>query len=192
MPVPENICLDYIQASFFGLLYKIRPHLGHPKKKNQKPKNVIRDKRDEQREIDRPLWWKSKKKRKNNKTHEAHLGKYLRRASWVVNGSRNEYPPLPINNNSPPVVGYRGCNPTNQWAQHHHHHQKRHRFGPQPLPHSKLGTHGHHPQYPPAIYTKQWPFFLGLVFFASPHFILYFCRASKRKRVERESGGKQL
>jgi len=27
MSIPENICLYNIQTSFFGLLYKIRPHL---------------------------------------------------------------------------------------------------------------------------------------------------------------------
>lgn len=89
MAIPEDIGLDNIQTSIFGLLDKIRPHL----KPSQNP-----TKNQKEQKLEIPSAHISMK---------SHFT-YLWSASWVVYGARDENSPLPIYNYRPPIIRHRG------------------------------------------------------------------------------------
>jgi len=99
--------------------------------------------------------------------------KYLRGASGVVNGTREQYPSLSIDGDSFMVIGHRSWSMTDQWPCTHHHQEQWH------IPHNELvEAHVNNKKLKTAILkkkknslvvvflslVKQWP--LNTLFYA--------------------------
>lgn len=85
MTIPENVSINHIQASIFSFLYKIFPHLQTQKKKNIK--------------------FKQKKQNPFVLCNQDSFF-YLRGASWVMNGAREEDSTVAIDDDSFLIISH--------------------------------------------------------------------------------------
>lgn len=119
MSIPENICLNNIQASIFGFLNKTRPHLRPPHRNNHQNKAPANTKRRKQ---EQPTIHISSKERWS----------YLWGASWVVDGPGDENAPLPIYDYGSVVIRNRAAHHAHPWTQDQNTPQKLHKSSPRP------------------------------------------------------------